>query len=81
MASQAIDKCNTEAGAESALKELDTFVKTAEQLKLENPRDFRQNYGEVLTNDVTVSCIRKCYVISCLFGTFEQPLLSYGYLM
>lgn len=59
MASQAIDKCNTESGAESALKELDVFVATAEQLKLENPRDFRQNYGEVLTSDVTVSYIRK----------------------
>lgn len=52
LASQAIDKCSTESGAKCALNEIDSFIATAESLQFGTPKEFRQNYDDVITNDM-----------------------------
>ena len=55
LASQPMDQCQTAVGAETALKEIEVYLKTSLDLKLSNPREFRNIFEEVMTPDSRVS--------------------------
>lgn len=55
LASQPLERCQTPQGADQALKEIDTFLLTAKDLKLSNPREFRQLFDDLMTPDTRVS--------------------------
>ncbi len=55
LAGQPLDKCNTPEGAEVALKDLEMYLETADDLKLNNPREFRQLFDNMITPETRVS--------------------------
>eukprot|EP00058_Branchiostoma_floridae_P000490 XP_002585978.1 hypothetical protein BRAFLDRAFT_255819 [Branchiostoma floridae] len=54
LASQPIDKCQTQEGAESALKECSDFLKTFDDLRLQDPKEFHVKFEEMLTAESKV---------------------------
>lgn len=55
LASQQIDKFQTAQGAQSALQEIEKFLKTSRELKLSNPKEFRLLFDSLMTADTRVS--------------------------
>ncbi|CAL1542994.1 unnamed protein product, partial [Lymnaea stagnalis] len=49
LASQPIDKLQTSQGAQSALQEIERFLRTSRELKLNNPKEFRQLFESMMT--------------------------------
>ena len=54
LAGQPLEKCQTSQGAESALQEIDSYLKTSRDLKLSNPREFRNIFEEIMTPESRV---------------------------
>ncbi|XP_043558266.1 guanine nucleotide exchange factor DBS isoform X3 [Chiloscyllium plagiosum] len=52
LASQAVDKCQSQEGAEAALQDLENFLETAKDHKLTNPKEFYKQFELFLTEDV-----------------------------
>ena len=42
--------------AREAVRDIDNFVVTVKELKLNNPKEFRQLFDGMITSDVRVSC-------------------------
>lgn len=55
LANQQLEQCQTQQKAEIALKEIDIFMATAKELKLNNPKEFRQLFEGMMTPDTRVS--------------------------
>jgi len=55
LASQGIDQCNTETGAESALGDIDAFIDQVSELRLDDAEQFRQECSQLLSSDLVVS--------------------------
>ncbi|XP_059163634.1 guanine nucleotide exchange factor DBS-like isoform X3 [Physella acuta] len=51
LAGQAVDKLQTQQGAQSALLEIEKFLRTSRELKLNNPKEFRQLFESMMTNE------------------------------
>ncbi|XP_067669146.1 guanine nucleotide exchange factor DBS-like isoform X1 [Haliotis asinina] len=49
LASQPIDRCQNQQGAEQALQDVESFLATSRELKLNNPREFRQLFESMMT--------------------------------
>ena len=54
LASQAIEKCSTEAGAQAALTEIDALMESANEMSLEDPKEFHRKYNKVITAEILV---------------------------
>ncbi|XP_078063171.1 guanine nucleotide exchange factor DBS [Mustelus asterias] len=52
LASQAVDKCQTQEGAEAALQDIEKFLETAKDHKLANPKEFYKQFELFLTSEV-----------------------------
>ncbi|PVD18636.1 hypothetical protein C0Q70_21186 [Pomacea canaliculata] len=51
LAGQPLERCQTSQGAEIAVQEIDAFLKTLQDLKLSNPREFRQLFEDLMTQE------------------------------
>ncbi|KAL3847149.1 hypothetical protein ACJMK2_018078, partial [Sinanodonta woodiana] len=51
LANQQLERIQTQQGAEKAIQEIDTFLTTTTELKLTNPKEFRQLFDSVMTAD------------------------------
>ncbi|KAK3596722.1 hypothetical protein CHS0354_025019 [Potamilus streckersoni] len=51
LANQQLDRIQTQQGAEKAIHDIDTFLTTTSELKLTNPKEFRQLFDSVMTAD------------------------------
>ncbi|XP_070213209.1 guanine nucleotide exchange factor DBS-like isoform X2 [Littorina saxatilis] len=49
LASQPLEQCQTVRGAEGSLREIETYLKSSRDLKLSNPREFRNIFEEIMT--------------------------------
>lgn len=49
-----LDQCNTLETAQEALQQVEAFLATGEDLKLTNPREFRQMFDNMITPDTRV---------------------------
>ncbi|KAM6962562.1 guanine nucleotide exchange factor DBS [Aplochiton taeniatus] len=58
LASQAVDKCQSQEGAESALTDIEYFLETAQENQLTELRNIHNQYEMVLTEDVKASVQR-----------------------
>uniref|UniRef100_H2S998 Guanine nucleotide exchange factor DBS-like n=1 Tax=Takifugu rubripes TaxID=31033 RepID=H2S998_TAKRU len=56
LASQAVDKCQSQEGAESALTDIECFLESAEKNQLNDLRNLHNQYEVVLSEDIKVSC-------------------------
>lgn len=55
LASQAVDKCQSQEGAESALTDIEGFLESAEKNQLNELRNLHNQYEVVLSEDIKVS--------------------------
>lgn len=63
LASQSVDKCQSQEGAESALTDIEHFLESAEKNQLTELRNLHNQYEVVLSGDIKVSCTR--WIFSC----------------
>ena len=54
LASQAVDKCQSQEGAESALADIERFLESAEKNQLNELRNLHNQYEVVLSEDMKV---------------------------
>uniref|UniRef100_A0A8C0WWN8 Guanine nucleotide exchange factor MCF2L2 n=1 Tax=Castor canadensis TaxID=51338 RepID=A0A8C0WWN8_CASCN len=52
LASQAVDKCQSREGVDVALNDIETFLGTAKEYQLLNPKEFHNQFESILTLDV-----------------------------
>ncbi|XP_041420733.1 guanine nucleotide exchange factor DBS-like isoform X4 [Xenopus laevis] len=52
LASQAVDKCQSQEGAESALRDIEMFIESSRGHHLSNPADFYNKYDAILTLEI-----------------------------
>uniref|UniRef100_A0A8C0IT82 MCF.2 cell line derived transforming sequence-like 2 n=1 Tax=Chelonoidis abingdonii TaxID=106734 RepID=A0A8C0IT82_CHEAB len=52
LASQAVDKCQSQEGAETALCDIEKFLGTAKEHQLSNPKEFYNQFNMILTANV-----------------------------
>ncbi|KAE8603708.1 hypothetical protein XENTR_v10014437 [Xenopus tropicalis] len=52
LASQAVDKCQSQEGAESALRDIELFIESSRGHQLSNPTDFYNKYDAILTLEI-----------------------------
>ncbi|KAI1891535.1 hypothetical protein AGOR_G00144800 [Albula goreensis] len=55
LASQAVDKCQSQEGAESALQDIEKYLETAEEKRLIDLRELHNQYEVTLTTDIKAS--------------------------
>ncbi|XP_075058300.1 putative guanine nucleotide exchange factor MCF2L2 isoform X2 [Mixophyes fleayi] len=58
LASQAVDKCQSQDGAESALRDIDKFIGSSREHQLSNSTDFYRKYDMILTPEIK-TCVQK----------------------
>ncbi|XP_041350720.1 guanine nucleotide exchange factor DBS-like isoform X2 [Gigantopelta aegis] len=51
LANQPIEQCQTQVGADKALREIEHFLGTVRDLKLSNPREFHQAFDGMMTTE------------------------------
>ncbi len=61
LATQAIDRCQTPEGAEVALQDIDHFLESASELKLNDPKEFRNVFESIMSPHTKVSATL-CYM-------------------
>lgn len=54
LASQAVDKCQSQEGAESALTDIESFLESAQKNQLTELRNLHNQYEVVLSEDIKV---------------------------
>uniref|UniRef100_A0A6I8MYV1 MCF.2 cell line derived transforming sequence-like 2 n=1 Tax=Ornithorhynchus anatinus TaxID=9258 RepID=A0A6I8MYV1_ORNAN len=52
LASQAVDKCQSQEGAETALCDIEKFLGTAKEHQLSNPKEFYNQFDMILTPEI-----------------------------
>ena len=55
MLTSQLENCNTLESIRKAIEDIDNFVVTSKDLKLNNPKEFRQLFDSVITSDTRVS--------------------------
>ncbi|XP_069069212.1 probable guanine nucleotide exchange factor MCF2L2 isoform X3 [Pleurodeles waltl] len=58
LASQAVDKCQSQEGAETALRDIEKFRGSAKEHPLSNPIDFYNQFDVILTAEIK-ACVQK----------------------
>ncbi len=58
LASQAVDKCHSQEGAESALTDIECFLESAEKNQLTELRNLHNQCEVVLSEDIKVWCTK-----------------------
>jgi len=54
LSNQQVETCQTPEGAELAIKDIESFVITSNQLRLNNPKEFRQLFESMITPETRV---------------------------
>lgn len=57
LASQAVDKCQSQDGAEAALKDIEKFLETAKENQLSDLKNIHNQYELVLNAEVKVCAV------------------------
>lgn len=60
LASQPVDKCQSQDGAEAALQEIEKFLETGAENKIQELNKIYQDYESILTKDLMVSGAGPC---------------------
>lgn len=69
LASQAVDKCQSQEGAETALCEIEKFLATAKEHQLSNPKEFYNQFDMILTPEIKVKPIE---LLHCQFRCLKN---------
>ncbi|XP_072474451.1 probable guanine nucleotide exchange factor MCF2L2 isoform X2 [Notamacropus eugenii] len=76
LASQALDKCQTQEGAETALGDIEKFLSTAKEHQLVNPKEFYNQFNMVLTPEVKENAEKIVQKLEDVQEMFERRQIS-----
>ncbi|XP_058493752.1 guanine nucleotide exchange factor DBS isoform X7 [Solea solea] len=76
LASQAVDKCQSQEGAESALSDIERFLESAEKNQLTELRNLHNQYEVVLSEDLKVSVLKALKRLEDVQEMFEKRHVS-----
>lgn len=76
LASQAVDKCQSQEGAESALRDIESFRESAEKNQLMELRNLHNQYEVVLSPDLRASVLKALKRLEDVQEMFEKRHVS-----
>ncbi|XP_056893362.1 guanine nucleotide exchange factor DBS isoform X12 [Takifugu flavidus] len=76
LASQAVDKCQSQEGAESALTDIECFLESAEKNQLNDLRNLHNQYEVVLSEDIKASVLKALKRLEDVQEMFEKRHIS-----
>ncbi|XP_034036237.1 guanine nucleotide exchange factor DBS isoform X2 [Thalassophryne amazonica] len=76
LASQAVDKCQSQDGAESALADIERFLETAEKDQLTELRNLHNHFEVVLSDDIKASVLKALKRLEDVQEMFEKRHVS-----
>ncbi|KAM4770703.1 putative guanine nucleotide exchange factor MCF2L2 [Rhinophrynus dorsalis] len=76
LASQAVDKCQSQDGAESALRDIEKFIGSSRGHQLSNPTDFYNKYDVILTQEIKSSVQKVLQRIADVQEMFDKRQAS-----
>ncbi|XP_064418246.1 guanine nucleotide exchange factor DBS [Latimeria chalumnae] len=76
LATQAVDKCQSQEGAEAALLDIEKFMETAKEHQLSNPKEFHNQFDIILTQDVKANVQKVLQKLEDVQEMFEKRQMS-----
>ncbi|XP_030809877.1 probable guanine nucleotide exchange factor MCF2L2 isoform X7 [Camarhynchus parvulus] len=76
LASQAVDKCQSQEGAETALVEIEKFLITAKEHQLSNPKEFYNQFDMILTPEIKANAQRIVQKLEDVQEMFDKRQVS-----
>ncbi|NWW29104.1 MCF2L factor, partial [Falcunculus frontatus] len=76
LASQAVDKCQSQEGAETALIEIEKFLVTAKEHQLSNPKEFYNQFDMILTPEIKANAQRIVQKLEDVQEMFDKRQVS-----
>ncbi|XP_054691021.1 probable guanine nucleotide exchange factor MCF2L2 isoform X2 [Grus americana] len=76
LASQAVDKCQSQEGAETALVEIEKFLVTAKEHQLSNPKEFYNQFDMILTLEIKANAQRILQKLEDVQEMFDKRQVS-----
>ncbi|XP_041898005.1 probable guanine nucleotide exchange factor MCF2L2 isoform X7 [Corvus kubaryi] len=76
LASQAVDKCQSQEGAETALVEIEKFLVTAKEHQLSNPKEFYNQFDMILTPEIKANAQRIVQKLEDVQEMFDKRQVS-----
>ncbi|KAF2975698.1 hypothetical protein EK904_014011 [Melospiza melodia maxima] len=76
LASQAVDKCQSQEGAETALVEIEKFLVTAKEHELSNPKEFYNQFDMILTPEIKANAQRIVQKLEDVQEMFDKRQVS-----
>ncbi|KAM9582704.1 putative guanine nucleotide exchange factor MCF2L2 [Trichechus inunguis] len=76
LASQAVDKCQSREGVDSALNDIDTFLGTAEEYQLPSPKEFYNQFELILTLDIKAKAQKVLQKLDDVQQIFDKRQVS-----
>ncbi|KAM7012949.1 guanine nucleotide exchange factor DBS isoform 3-T6 [Tautogolabrus adspersus] len=76
LASQAVDKCQSTEGAESALTDIDSFLESAQKNQLTELRNLHNQYEVVLSEEIKASVLKALKRLEDVQEMFEKRHVS-----
>ncbi|NXX91432.1 MCF2L factor, partial [Centropus bengalensis] len=76
LASQAVDKCQSQEGAETALVEIEKFLVTAKEHQLSNPKEFYNQFDMILTPEIKANAQRILKKLEDVQEMFDKRHIS-----
>ncbi|CAG13636.1 unnamed protein product, partial [Tetraodon nigroviridis] len=76
LASQAVDKCQSQEGAESALADIERFLESAEKNQLNELRNLHNLYEVVLSEEVKASVLKALKRLEDVQEMFQKRHVS-----
>ncbi|XP_069581089.1 guanine nucleotide exchange factor DBS isoform X2 [Brachyistius frenatus] len=76
LASQAVDKCQSQEGAESALTDIELFLESAEKNQLTELKNLHNQYEVILSEDIKASVLKALKRLEDVQEMFEKRHVS-----
>ncbi|XP_032302367.1 probable guanine nucleotide exchange factor MCF2L2 isoform X8 [Coturnix japonica] len=76
LASQAVDKCQSQEGAETALVEIEKFLATAKEHQLSNPKEFYNQFDTILTPEIKANAQKILQKLEDVQEMFDKRQVS-----
>ncbi|XP_018417248.1 PREDICTED: probable guanine nucleotide exchange factor MCF2L2, partial [Nanorana parkeri] len=76
LASQAVDKCQSQDGAESALQDIEKFIGRSKGHQLSNPTEFYHKYEMILSSDIKTNVQKVLQKLADVQEMFEKRQAS-----
>ncbi|NWT12468.1 MCF2L factor, partial [Vireo altiloquus] len=76
LASQAVDKCQSQEGAETALVEIEKFLVTAKEHQLSNPKEFYNQFDMILNPEIKANAQRIVQKLEDVQEMFDKRQVS-----